>query len=77
MLLHDLKIIDAHTHQWAIFADRNNLARFLDRTPQVRWLILASDLQGGFYPSEDEIAASNASTLGCMAQFPDRISGYC
>lgn len=73
----DLRIIDAHTHQWALFSDRGELGRFLDRNPELRWMILASDLQGGYYPTEDEIAASNASTLNCIAQFPDRISGYC
>lgn len=72
-----LRIIDAHTHQWAVFSDKRMMARFLDGNPEVQWLILASDLQGGYYPTAEEIAASNASTLGYIAQFPQRISGWC
>ncbi len=72
-----LRIIDAHTHQWAVFADKRAMARFLDFNPEAAWLVLASDLQGGYYPNEDEVAASNSSTLAYMATFPDRISGWC
>ena len=72
-----LRIIDAHAHQWSLFADIEAVRRFLDRTPELRWLVLASDLRGGYYPSEVEIAESNRSTLRYMKKFPDRVQGWC
>ena len=76
-MIRDLRIIDAHTHQWAIFADPAQMGRFLDANPEVRWLVLASDLQGGFYPTEEQVAASNSSTIDRIKCFPDRVAGYC
>ena len=54
-----MRIIDAHVHQWNLFADPANLRRFLDRNEEVRWLILASSLRGGYYPSPEEVRESN------------------
>lgn len=72
-----MRVIDAHLHQWSRFADRATFRRFLDLNPEVRWLVLASDLRGGCYPSAVEVAESNRSTLGYMAEFPDRVQGWC
>lgn len=72
-----MRIIDAHVHQWNVFADRKRFREFLDRNPEVHWLVLASDLRGGYYPSPEEVAASNRSTLSYMAEFPDRVQGWC
>src|SRR5438067_1859053 len=72
-----MRIIDAHVHQWNVFADLANMRRFLDRNPELAWIVLASDLRGGYYPSEAEVAESNRSTLRYMQEFPDRIQGWC
>ena len=72
-----LRIIDSHLHQWAQFADPARLGQFLERNPEVAWLVLASDLQGGYYPTEEQVAASNRSTLRYQGLFPDRVRGWC
>lgn len=72
-----MRIIDAHAHQWNLFADMANFRKFLDRNPEVHWLVLASDLRGGYYPSPEEVAESNRSTLRYMAEFPERVQGWC
>lgn len=72
-----LRIIDAHLHQWSIFSNFSNIGKFLDQNPEVHWLVLASDLRGGYYPSEQEIYDSNQSTLRAMDMFSDRIQGWC
>lgn len=72
-----LRVIDAHTHQWSSLADPVEFGNFLERVPEVRWIILASDLQGGYYPAEEEVAESNRSTLRMIGHFPDRVKGWC
>src|SRR4051794_22833720 len=72
-----MKIIDVHTHQWNVFAEPANLGRFLERNPEIHWLVLASDLRGGYYPSPEEVAESNRSTLRFISLFPDRLRGWC
>lgn len=77
MRLPPLRIIDAHVHQWSYLSDPRGMETFLGANPEIARLILASDLQGGYYPSSAEVAASNRSTLRFMELFPDRISGWC
>jgi hypothetical protein len=72
-----MRIIDAHAHQWNVFQDISVLKRFLDRNPDLRWVLLLSDLRGGYWPSPEEIEASNASTLRYVREIPDRLLGYC
>lgn len=73
----DLRVIDAHLHQWSTFSDPANVANFLERTPEARWLVLASDLRGGYYPSAKEIDDSNECTLRYVGLFPERVKGWC
>jgi uncharacterized protein len=77
MIPPDLRVIDAHVHQWAYLADPRTMETFLGDHPEIERLVLASDLQGGYYPSAEEVSASNRSTLRFMELFPDRISGWC
>ena len=72
-----LSVIDAHLHQWSLFSDPVAIERFFERTPEARCLVLASDLRGGYYPSEEEVAESNQSTLHMMKLFPGRVQGWC
>jgi len=71
-----MRIIDAHAHNWSIFAEAKVLHQALERF-EVDWIVLLSDLTGGVYPSAEEIAAANDRTLGLMRQFPDRVIGFC
>lgn len=77
MALSDLRIIDAHAHQWDWLADPAHMGRFLERNPELHQVVLASDLRGGWYPSPEEVAESNRSTRRMMDLFPDRVQGWC
>ena len=72
-----MRIIDAHVHQWNVFANPDNVAKFLERNPEVDYLVLASNLTGGAYPSVEEMRASNDSTVEYVERFPRQVKGWC
>lgn len=72
-----MRVIDAHAHQWNVFQDINVLKRFLERRTELHWVLLLSDLRGGYWPTPAEIQASNDSTLRFMTEIPDRLLGFC
>jgi predicted TIM-barrel fold metal-dependent hydrolase len=72
-----MKVIDAHAHQYGVFEDINVLRRHFERNPELRWVVLLSDLRGGCWPTPEEVEASNESTLRYLGEIPDRLLGFC
>src|SRR5262245_20088844 len=72
-----LRVIDAHVHQWSYLSEPKQMAHFLEHHPEFDYLVLASDLQGGYYPTAAEVRASNDSTLRFIDLFPKKIRGWC
>jgi uncharacterized protein len=72
-----MRVIDAHAHPYNAFREVEALKRFLDRQPDLRWMLLLSDLQGGFWPLPEEVEASNQTTLRFLREIPDRLLGFC
>ncbi|HIE51849.1 MAG TPA: amidohydrolase [Armatimonadetes bacterium] len=70
-----MRIIDAHVHNWSVFADPKVLIQALDRFA-IDWVVLLSDLTGGPYPAPEEVTAANERTLALMRRCPERIIGF-
>ena len=58
--LQRFRVIDAHAHNWSLFADTEYFARCLDRF-DLKAIALLSNLTGGYDPEPDEVAAANAA----------------
>lgn len=69
-----MRVIDCHTHNWSIWSELEPIRAALDRFG-MDWIVLASPLIGGSYPSREQVTESNDRTLEFMREIPDRLLG--
>ena len=55
--LQRFSVIDAHAHNWSLFADTAYLGECLDRFA-LRGIVILSNLTGGYDPTPEEIVQS-------------------
>ena len=59
--LRRFRVIDAHAHNWSLFADTAYLQACLDRF-ELKGIVMLSNLTGGYDPTPAQIAQSNEDT---------------
>ena len=74
--LQRFRVIDAHAHNWSLFADTEYFARCLDRF-DIKAIALLSNLTGGYDPEPDEVAAANEATARVRDEIGERILPFC
>ena len=70
------KVIDAHAHNWSLFADTGYLTECLDRF-DLDGMIILSNLTGGGDPTPLEVAKCNEDTTRLRDDVGDRIIPFC
>lgn len=74
--LQRFRVIDAHAHNWNLFADTAYLVECLDRFA-LKGIAILSNLTGGFDPTPAEIAQSNEDTARLRDAVGARILPFC
>ena len=74
--LQRFRVIDAHAHNWSLFADTAYLSECLDRFA-LRGIVILSNLTGGYDPTPKEIVQSNEDTARLRDAVGERILPFC
>ena len=74
--MHQFRVIDAHAHNWNLFADTDYLSECLDRF-QLAGLILLSNLNGGGLPTPEQVTEINEATARVRDAVGERIIPFC
>ena len=75
--LRKFRVIDAHAHNWSLFADNAFTAECLDRLHQLEAVVMLSNLNGGRYPTAEQISESNEATARLREEVGERIIPFC
>ena len=74
--LQRFRVIDAHAHNWSLFAETDYLVECLDRF-QLKAMVILSNLTGGYDPEAEDIEESNAATARLREAVGERILPFC
>jgi uncharacterized protein len=74
--LRRFRVVDAHAHNWNLFADTAYMRECLDRF-DLQGIVILSNLTGGFDPEPHEIEASNEATAHLRDAVGARILPFC
>ena len=74
--LKEYRVIDAHVHDWSLFADHDYLVECLDRY-ELDGMLMLSNLNGGGDPTAEQVAEANASTARLRDRAGERIIPFC
>ena len=74
--LNRFRVVDAHVHNWSLFANTAYLTECLDRF-RLEAMVILSDLTGGTDPTADQVTASNEATARLRDTVGARIIPFC
>jgi predicted TIM-barrel fold metal-dependent hydrolase len=74
--LRRFKVIDAHAHNWSLFADTEYLSTCLDRF-NLDGMIILSNLTGGGDPTPEQVEKCNEDTARLCDDVGERIIPFC
>ena len=74
--LRQFRVVDAHVHNWSLFADTAYLIGCLDRFG-LDAMVMLSDLNGGYLPTTEQVAESNAATARLRDTVGERVIPFC
>lgn len=74
--LRRFRVIDAHVHDWSLFANHDALVAYLDRY-ELEGMVMLSNLKGGGDPTPEQVVEANESTARLRDRVGERIIPFC